>query len=58
MPYLGIFGLDFEYNVECNIVIFEISALKYVELQSFVNEQKCLNLGPKMHYVGTIRLEL
>ena len=43
MPDLGIFGLEFENN----IVIFEISTLKFVKLQNFAKNKKCLNLGPK-----------
>ena len=43
MPDLGIFGLEFENNS----VIFEVSTL----------EQKCLNLGLKMPYLGIFGLE-
>ena len=42
MPYLGIFGLEFDDN----ILIFEISILEFVQLQNFVKKQKYLNLGP------------
>ena len=38
MPYLGII-LELEF--ENNIVIFEITALEYVELKHFVKEEKC-----------------
>ena len=48
IPYLGIFGLEFENN----FVIFEISALKLLYLQNFTKKQKCLNLGPKSTYSG------
>ena len=48
MPDLGILGLEFENN----IVIFEISTLEFVQLQNFAEKQKCLNLGPKMPYLG------
>ena len=51
MPYLGII-LELEF--ENNIVIFEITALEYVELQNFVKERKCLNLEPNL---GTLGLE-
>ena len=47
-PDLGIFGLEFENN----IVIFEISTLKFVSLENFAEKQKCLNLGSKMSYLG------
>ena len=46
MPDLGILGLTFVNN----IIIFEISALKFVRLQNFAKKQKCLNFGPKMPY--------
>ena len=39
MPYFGIFELQFKKS----IVIFEISTLKFVYLQSFLKKQKCLN---------------
>ena len=44
MPDMHILGLEFE-NI---FVIFEISVLKLVLLQSLVQKQKSLNLGPKM----------
>ena len=50
---LGIFGLEFEKN----IVIFEISTLKFVCMQNFTKKQKYQNLGPKMHDLGTFGLE-
>ena len=53
MPDLGIFGLEFENN----IVIFEISTLEFVQLQNFAEKQKCLNLGPKMPYLGIFGLQ-
>ena len=48
MPYLGIFGLLFSKT----IVIFEINTLELVYLQNVAKKQKCLNLGPKMPYLG------
>ena len=54
MPYLSIFGLEFENY----IVIFEMSTLKFVLLQHFRKKQKCVNLGPKMSYLGIFGLEL
>ena len=48
MPDLGILGLEFENN----IVIFEISSLEFIELLNLTEKQKCLNLGPKMPYLG------
>ena len=53
MPYLGIFGLEFENN----IVIFEINTLEFVKLLNPVKKWKCLTLGPKMPYLGIFRLE-
>ena len=44
MPYLGIFALDFESNIE-------ISTLDSAYMQNFAKKQKCLNLGPKMYYL-------
>ena len=44
MPCLGIFGLEFEKS----IVIFQISVLEFVLLQSLVQKSSSLNLGPKM----------
>ena len=48
MPYLGIFQLEFEKH----IVIFKISVLEFVLLQSWVQNYKSLNLGPKIPYLG------
>ena len=53
MPDLGILGLEFEKN----IVIFEISTLKFVKLQNFAKKQKRLNLRPKMPYLGIFSQE-
>ena len=53
MPYLGIFGLEFEKI----IVIIEISTLEFVLLQNFVKKWKCLNLGPNMPYLGIFGLK-
>ena len=50
---LDIFGLKFENN----IIIFDISTLKFFQLQNFVEKRKCLKLGPKMPYWGTFGLE-
>ena len=55
---LRIFGEEFENN----IVICEICVLEFVLLQSLVQKQKscrekkrkCLNLGPKMPYLGIL----
>ena len=43
MPYLGIFGLEFEKI----ILIFEISTLKFVWLQNFVKKQKWVKTDQK-----------
>ena len=53
MPYLGSFGPKFEET----IIIFEISTFKFVELQSFVQTVKSLNLGPKIPYLDIFRLK-
>ena len=36
MSYLGIFGLDFQNNIDS----FEISTLKFVKLQNFQKKKK------------------
>ena len=51
--YLYIFGLEFENN----IVIFEISALKFLSIQILVQKEKSLNLGSTMPYMGILSLE-
>ena len=48
MSDLCIFGLEFENNN----VIFKISSLEFVKLQNFAKKQTCLNLGPKIPYLG------
>ena len=53
MPYLGVFGLEFQKNY-CHI---EISTLKFVYLQNFTKKQKCLNSGPKMPDLGIFGLK-
>ena len=47
------FGVEFQKT----IVIFEISTLKFLYLQSFAKKQKCLNLGPKLPYLGIFGVE-
>ena len=56
ISYLAIFGLEFEKTV----VIFEISTPEFVKKQNFVKNEKwkCLNLGPKMPYLGIFGLEV
>ena len=39
------------------IVIFKISTLKFVYLQSSTKKQKCLNFGPKVPDLGIFELE-
>ena len=39
------------------IVIFVISTLKFVYLQKFATKQKCLDLGPKVPYLGIFGVE-
>ena len=45
-----IFGLEFSKT----IVVFEVSALEVVYLQSFVQISKFLNLEPKMAYLAVL----
>ena len=49
----GYFGLQ----VWKSIVIFEISILEFVKMQSFVQYSKSLTLGPKMSDLGVFRLQ-
>ena len=53
MPYLGIFGLEFQKT----IVVFEVSSLEFVSLLNLVEKWKFLNLGPKMPYLGIFGLQ-
>ena len=39
------------------IVMFEISVLEFILLQSLVEKQKSLNLRPRMSYLSTFGLE-
>ena len=48
MPALAIFKL----KVEKNNAIFETSTLKFAWMQNFAENQKCLNLRPKMPYLS------
>ena len=63
MLYLGNFDQKYLIwvflgeNFKKTIAIFEISTLKFVYLQNFTKKQKCLNLGPKMLYLGIFGLE-
>ena len=52
MPDLCIFGLEFQNN----IVIFEISTSNLSNCKIW--RKKCLNLRPKMPYLGIFGLEL
>ena len=49
--YLGIFGQELKKKT---IVRFEISTLKDAYLQILTKKQKCINLGPKMPYLGIL----
>ena len=51
---IGYFGLKFQ---KANVV-FEISILEFVNMQSFIQKQKTLNLRPKIPHLGTFRLQL
>ena len=55
MLYMGILELEF---LNQNIVIFEISTLKFFWLQNFAKKEKCLNLGPTMPYLGTFEQKI
>ena len=44
MPHLNIYAL----KLEKTIVLFEIITLKFVEMQSFVQNKNLLNLSPKI----------
>ena len=50
MPYLGVLGLEFQKN----IFIFEMNSLDSASMQKFVEQRKCLNLGPKLTYLGIL----
>ena len=54
MLNLRIFGLEFE-NI---VVMIHINVLDIALLQSLMQKQKCLHLGPKMSYFGIFGLEL
>ena len=52
MPYLVILGCKFE-----KVFIFEISILEFVQMQSFVRNQKPSLLVQKMPDLGVFRLQ-
>ena len=52
-----LFKVFLAFNLIFSLVIFEINAVKYVELQNFIQNKKTLKLGPKMSYLGTLRPE-
>ena len=54
MLNLRIFGLEFE-NI---VVMIHINVLDIALLQSLVQKQNCLNLGPRMSYFGIFGLKL
>ena len=49
----ALFGY-FGAGIKKNVVIFQINALEFVLLQSLVQIQKFLNLGPKMPFLGIL----
>ena len=51
--WFGISELEFENN----IVIYEISTLKFVQLHNFMKKWIFLNLGPEIPYLGIFGLE-
>ena len=63
MPFLSIFDpkcliwVLLGKNFKKTIVIFEISILKFLYLQSFTKKHKCLNFGPKMSDLCIFGLE-
>ena len=54
MAYLSIFGLEFSKP----LAVFEITTLKFVQLRNFAKREKCLNLEPKMTYMGIFQVEV
>ena len=52
MPYFGIFKLKFETT----IVTIEISTLKFVKMQIFVQNKKISSLRPKLPFLGSFGL--
>ena len=54
MTYLVICRQEFSKT----IVIFEVSTLKLFKFQKFSEKRKCINLGPKLDYLGILVLEL
>ena len=53
-----LFEFFFWLEFENAIAIFEISTLKFVELEDFTKKQKSLNMGLKTTYLGFFRLQL
>ena len=51
---IGYLGLEFQKTN----AVFEISILKFVNMQRLIQNQKTLNLGPKIHYLGVFGLQL
>ena len=37
-----------------NFVIFEMNSLESASLHKFAEQRKCLNLGPKLTYLGIL----
>ena len=52
-----LFEFFFWLEFENAIAIFEISTLKFVELEDFTKKQKSLNMGLKTTYLGFFRLQ-
>ena len=50
---IALFGL----GIENTIVTIKISVLKFAEMHDFVQQKKCLNLGPKIPYLGIFGME-
>ena len=45
------------YNFRKAIVVFKISTLEFLQMQSFLQNRTILNLGSKMPYLGIFKLE-
>ena len=54
MPYLAVFGLEFEND----FIIFEISTLGFVYLQCLLQIKNYLNKGQNMPFLGISEVEL
>ena len=58
MPYLGVLSNSFEKLLSYSALMSEIRLLEFVLLQTLVQKQISLNMGPKMPDLGIFLLEL